>query len=171
MMEILPTTRLFKIFEEYPELEEKVMQMAPVFRNLQNPVLRKTVGKLATAEKVAKIGKLDVAAFVNALRQEVGQLTLEDIPEAEPLEIPTGAPDWITGEPQQIINGTEMLEGGVHPLASVNKLMQELAAGKFILLQTNFAPIPLVEAMEKQSYKVFQAEPQPSEHLTYIGKV
>ncbi|MBL7033541.1 MAG: DUF1858 domain-containing protein [Candidatus Delongbacteria bacterium] len=167
-MEIQQTTKLFALFAEYPELEEKVMQMAPVFRNLKNPVLRRTVGKLATVEKVALIGKLDPGTFLNTLRREAGLPPVEELPEMEVIT-PSDAPTWAAGEPIQVVNGTAMLETGVHPLGLINQLLQEAVPGEFILLQTNFAPLPLIEAMEKQEYQVFHAE-DAGEHLTYVRK-
>jgi hypothetical protein len=167
-MDINLTTRLLAIFEEYPALEEKVMQMAPIFRNLTNPVLRKTVGKLASVEKVAKIGKLDPTSFLNALRQEAGLPTIDEYME-ETVEIPGDAPDWISGQPLHLIDGTAMLAEGTHPIGLITAQMQEAASGKFILLQTNFPPLPLIEAMEKQDYLVFHKESE-GEHQTFIGK-
>ncbi len=169
-MDIQPGTKLFEVFAEHPEMEKQVMEMAPVYRNLQNPVLRRTVGRLATLEKVAMIGKLEVTTFVNALRKSAGQppLTGDEQPEAPAL--PTSAPDWLKGTPERVIDGTAMLNGGEHPLGLVTQLMQDLPAGKHLLLQTNFPPLPLVEAMEKQGYRVFGIESAPGEHMTYIGK-
>lgn len=168
-MEILPKTKLFEIFKNFPELEEKVMEIAPPFRNLTNPVLRRTVGKLATVEKAANIGKLDVIKFVNTLRRAVGQPALEIDDETKPVEIPSGVPDWVQGDPIHTVNGTEMLERGEHPLNFVNQTMSEIDKGQFILLQTNFHPIPMIDAMEQQDYKVFHTE-SGIDHLTFIGK-
>ena len=72
-MDIQTHTKLFDLLDLHPELEDKIMQIAPPFKNLKNPVLRKTVAKLATLEKVAKIGNLDVIELVNQLRHETGQ--------------------------------------------------------------------------------------------------
>ena len=168
-MEILPKTKLFDIFQEFPELEEKVMDIAPPFRNLKNPVLRRTVGKLATIEKAAKIGKLDVMKFVNMCRRAVGQPALEIDDEPKSVELPDGVPDWVHGDPVHTINGTEMLEQGEHPLQLVNQTMSEIKEGQCILLQTNFHPIPMIDAMEQQGYKVYYTESE-NQHLTFIGK-
>ncbi len=72
-MEITAKTKLMDLLNEYPQLEEKIIQAAPAFKNLKNPILRRTVGQLATVEKVAQIGNLDVFTFVNLLRRETGQ--------------------------------------------------------------------------------------------------
>lgn len=173
-MEIKANTKIFDLLKEYPALEEKIIGIAPPFKNLKNPVLRRTVGKLATIEKAAQIGEVDVTEFVNTLRREVGQPELKQAvaETAAVIKLSGGEPEWIQGQPQQIINGTAMLSKGVHPLAKVNELMQSLTIGQYILLQTNFKPLPLIEAMEKQSYRVFHQTDaiNPDQHVTFIGK-
>ena len=69
-MDITPKTKLLDLLNEFPEIENKIMSLAPPFKNLKNPILRKTVGKLATLEKVATIGGLDVGDFMNEIRND-----------------------------------------------------------------------------------------------------
>ena len=170
-MNITSTTKLFDLLAEYPELEEKIIGIAPPFKNLKNPILRKTVGKLATLEKVALIGNLEVNEFLNTLRREVGQEALGGQTKVE-VKWQQGEPDWIKGQPTEIVNGTEMLGRGMHPLGYINELMQKLDKDQFVLLQTNFKPLPLIEAMEKQNYTVFSKsdEQHPDQHFTFIRK-
>ena len=68
-MEITSQSKLFDVLEAYPSLESQIVNIAPPFKNLKNPVLRRTVGKLATLEKVAQIGGMDVNRLVNTLAQ------------------------------------------------------------------------------------------------------
>jgi hypothetical protein len=170
-MNINASTRLFDLLAEYPKLEEKIVGIAPPFAKLKTPVLRRTVGKLATLEKVAMMGDLDVNQFLNTLRREVGQPELGSETKIE-IEPRDGDPEWIKGQPVEIVDGSEMLNRGVHPLNHINEVMQSLGSGQFILLKTNFRPLPLFEAMEKQNYAVHSvADAQdPGQHYTYIGK-
>ena len=46
--EITPQTMVGDMLENYPELEDKLIEIAPVFKKLKNPILRKTVAKVAT---------------------------------------------------------------------------------------------------------------------------
>ena len=85
-MEINARSKLLDILVAYPELEEQIIKIAPPFQNLKNPVLRRTVGKLATLEKVAQIGGLDVNQLVNTLRRAVGQGELQAEPSAPPYD-------------------------------------------------------------------------------------
>jgi len=172
-MEINGKTRLLDLINTFPALEDKVIQAAPAFKNLKNPVLRRTVGKLATIEKVARIGGLDTLSFVNLLRREVGQT--EIVPQdEEPLpDLPGqsgGEPDWITGEPQFVVDGTKMLAAGEVPLNKINDLYGQLVPGGYIMLTTNFEPVPMIDAAKKQNRRWYhKLDPNnPAQHLTYF---
>ncbi len=170
-MNIEAKTKLFDVLDEYPDLEDKIMTIAPPFKNLKNPLLRKTVGKLTTIEKIAGIGNLEVTDLVNQLRREAGQPELTGEIETD-LQWQEGEPLWIKGEAKQIIDGTEMLSRGEHPLQMMNKLMTELEPNQFLLLKTNFKPIPLIDEMQKQNYTVYSRvlDEESDQHLTFIKK-
>src|SRR5512134_3753823 len=97
-MQITSQSKLFDVLEAYPFLEAQIVNIAPPFQNLKNPVLRRTVGKIATLEKVAQIGGMDVGKLVNTLRRAVGQeeLAAESVAKVR-IEIPRVAddPEWI----------------------------------------------------------------------------
>lgn len=173
-MEITGKTKLIEVLEKYPQLEDKIIQAAPAFKNLTNPILRKTVGRLASIEKVAQIGELDVFTFVNLLRRSVGQP--EAVPTIEPnLPVPpilqdAGNPDWLIGEPEFIVNGTALLAKGEVPLHFINEYLGQLSPGRYILLTTDFEPQPMIDAVKKQNRKYFhKVDPSnPTKHLTYF---
>jgi hypothetical protein len=170
-MDIQHDTKLYDLLTAYPALEQKIMQIAPPFRNLKNPVLRNTVAKLATLEKVARVGNLDVTEFLNTLRKETGQPELtsgtNNVGEWQ-----ADDPDWIKQEPAAVVDGTGMLNRGEHPLGRINALIREIKPGHIILLRTNFKPIPMIEEMARQKHQVFSktmAE-KPDQHLTFIRR-
>ncbi|HJZ98426.1 MAG TPA: DUF1858 domain-containing protein, partial [Candidatus Solibacter sp.] len=66
---IEPGTRIGSLLDAYPELEEVLIGMAATFEKLRNPVLRKTVGKVATLEQAAKIGGVGLRELVSRLRE------------------------------------------------------------------------------------------------------
>ncbi len=162
-------TKLFDILEAYPELEEYIMSLAPPFKNLKKPILRKTIGKLATIDKVAKIGGLKTIELINDLRNKVGQPLIEDRQELIDSN-DTTLPDWLKGDPVTIINGIELLEQGIHPLNTVNIELSKINSKQFILLITNFLPVPLIDAMEKAGHKVFTVEEENNIYKNYILK-
>jgi len=178
-MEITPHSKLFDVLEAYPALEAQIVNIAPPFRNLKNPVLRRTVGRLATLEKVAQVGGMDVDRLVNTLRRAVGQAELASEPAAGlSVAVPQDAgilrdadiPAWAAGRPQFTIDGTALLRRSEVPLGRVNELLGQLAPGGTILLVTDFAPTPILDAMQIQHRETFQTvnPVDPAQHLTFI---
>lgn len=172
-MEITAQSKLFDVLEAYPDLEAQIVKIAPPFQNLKNPILRRTVGKLASIEKVAQIGGMDVDHLVNTLRRAAGQTELSAA--AAPqlvVEVPPSAddPEWIHGQPQFTLDGTALLQRGEVPLGRVNELLAQLAPGGYLLLVTNFEPSPILEALQKQNRQVFhKLHPgEAGQHLTFI---
>jgi hypothetical protein len=43
---ISPKTKIYELLEAYPQLEETLIALAPPFKKLKNPVLRKTIAKI-----------------------------------------------------------------------------------------------------------------------------
>jgi hypothetical protein len=172
-MEITGQSRLFDILEAYPSLEAQIVNIAPPFRNLTNPILRRTVGKLATLEKVAQIGGMDAGKLVNTLRRAVGQAELSEetpVPLSVRFTPAANDPEWINAKPDHIVNGTELLRHGEVPLGRINELLGLLAPGGLILLVTDFEPSPILDALRKQNRQVFHKmhPDQPDQHLTFI---
>jgi len=172
-MEINAKTKLHDLLNEYPQLEEKIIQAAPAFKNLKNPVLRRTVGRVATVEKVVQIGGFDLTTFVNLLRREVGQpeLTPDVSVDVDFLQSETTAePDWINGEVQFTVDGKDLLARGEVPVNQINTLLPQLTGNNVILLITDFEPAPMIDALLKQKRQVYhKIDPQNEDaHLTYI---
>ncbi|BAJ62507.1 DUF1858 domain-containing protein [Anaerolinea thermophila] len=175
-MNITPQTRIGELLREYPALEEDLIRIAPAFKNLRNPVLRRTIGQLATLEKVAQIGNVTVLELVNTLRRAVGQpemATLHDVPRNLKVSRLEEDPDWIQGEPQLVINGTELLQRGEVPLVQVNAVLPSLENGRYLLLISDFEPAPLLDALQKQGCRVHhRVNPEDTrQHWTFISRL
>ena len=172
-MEITAKTKLIDVLNEYPQLEEQIIQAAPAFKNLKNPILRRTVGRMATVEKVVQIGGLDLTTFINLLRRQVGQLELVPpdlvIPAMDdrPMMV---EPEWTKGEPQFVVDGKAMLASGGVPVNRVNELLLQLEAGQFLLLITDFEPTPMIDAVKLQKREAYhKVDPMDTtRHLTYF---
>ncbi len=170
-LEITRRSKLLDVLKAYPFLEEQVIEIAPPFKNLRNPILRRTVGQLATIEQVAQIGNLDVVELVNRLRRAAGLSEVAEAARAVPIpEASAGDPDWIAGPPAFTVDGSQLLTDGEVPLEHVNELLTRLPAGGYILLVTDFEPSPIMEAMQRQARPVYhkQDPERPGQHFTYI---
>ena len=100
-LDITPESKVGELLDSYPQLEEVLVELSPAFEKLRNPVLRKTVAKVASLRQISKIGNIPVAELISRLRQEVGQepttLTADDTDSA------SAKPDWVS---QADIGGT-----------------------------------------------------------------
>ena len=74
-MGITANTKIDDLLKEYPFLEDFLVTLSPKFKSLKNPMLRKTIGKVATLGKVANIGGLELDDFLVALTKEIDRQT------------------------------------------------------------------------------------------------
>jgi len=74
-MEINANTKIDGLLKEYPFLQDFLVRLSPKFKGLRNPIMRKTIGKVATLSKVAGVGGLDLDDFLTALTEEINRHT------------------------------------------------------------------------------------------------
>ena len=79
LLHIQPSTKVAALLDAYPELEDVLIKMAPPFKKLKNPVLRKSVAKVATLQQAAIVGRIDVTSMIDHLRRAVGQAPIEQM--------------------------------------------------------------------------------------------
>ncbi len=72
MMDITPDTKVGPLLENRPELESVLMEISPKYTALKNPVLRRTVAKVATLRQVARVGDVPLADLIRKLREAAG---------------------------------------------------------------------------------------------------
>jgi len=140
---ITPKTKVLELIETYPELEDILIEIAPAFKRLKNPVLRKTVAKIATLQQAASIGNVKTEDLINRLRKEVGQ---DNIAGDGGTQYNYQKPDWFTEEKViKRFNASEMLAAGEHPVNQVMADLKQLEDGKIYLLIAPFLTAPLVD--------------------------
>lgn len=66
-IEINPSTTIHELLDAYPELEEKLISIAPPFKKLNNPLLRKSIAKVATIKQISSVGNIQLNELVNTL--------------------------------------------------------------------------------------------------------
>ena len=170
-MPITPSTKVGDLLEEFPELEDVLIGMAPPFRKLKNPVLRSSVAKVASLRQAAAVARLPVDEMVNRLRSTVGQveITLEDA--GSDTDYFTEQPDWVnlervvaTVDERERANDDEM------PLTRVMHKATRLEEGDLLELITTFLPAPGIDLMKAKGLQVWAVEAAPGVIRTYIGR-
>lgn len=152
---ITPETKVGELLEAYPELEETLVGLAPAFSKLKNPILRKTVARVATLAQAARVGGVEVRTLVGTLRQAAGlpgePTAAEAAAAGEVLEAP---PAWHDeSKVAATIDADEILAKGDHPLGAVQGAAAALPKGGELLLLSSFLPAPLVDAMRKKGFE------------------
>lgn len=164
---ICPDTKVGALLDAYPALEQVLISMAPAFEKLRNPMLRKTVAKVATLSQAARVGGLPVNELVRTLRKAAGQTG--DATAAAP-ETDAPEPAWVAGgRVAHDVDGDRMLEAGVHPIGKIRACTAELKPGEVVRLTTSFRPEPLIDAMRRAGLEVYSSETAPGRHTTWFG--
>lgn len=140
---ISPKTKVLQLIETYPDLEDVLINYVPAFRKLKNPILRKTVAKIATLQQAASIGNVKVGDLINHLRKEVGQelMTSEVNNPYNTLQ-----PDWFNeSNIVQELDVRDMLAAGEHPVNQVMADLKKLPKNSIYKMIAPFLPAPLID--------------------------
>jgi hypothetical protein len=140
---ITPKTKVLELIETYPELEDVLIQVAPAFKKLKNPVLRKTVAKIATLQQAASIGNIKTEELINLLRKKVGQ---ELFSGEGGTHYNYRKPEWFSEEKVIArVNASEMLAAGEQPVNQVVADLKGLKEGVIYELKAPFLTAPLID--------------------------
>ncbi|WP_306589719.1 DUF1858 domain-containing protein [Geothrix sp. 21YS21S-4] len=168
-MAITPATRIGDFLEAHPDLQEALIARVPEFAKLRNPILRRTVAKLATVDQAARIAGLPTAELVRFLRELAGEA---DIPGPEaPVLIPEARPDWAWPESlRATVDAEAALAAGEHPLAQTRAALRVLASGEAMQLLSAFRPEPLLAELSQEGVPCWCEEEAPGRFRTWILK-
>lgn len=170
MVEITLKTKVGELLDYYPQLEEVLLQLSPAFASLKNPILRRTIAKVATLQQASTIGNLNVKDFVNQLRFEVGQEPLfGDCSESEYLA--KEPPAWFD-ESKVVIrfDAREIIANGGSPMNQILAETKTLKPGEIYELITPFVPAPIIEILVKQGFEASSVK-NHEQFYSYFRKV
>jgi uncharacterized protein len=78
-MEISEKTKIDDLLNQYPFLMDFFISKSSHFKNLKNPIMRKTIGKVATLGRAAAMGKLDLDDLVRGVAREIREKAGEEV--------------------------------------------------------------------------------------------
>ena len=111
-MRIGPRTRLDDLLKKFPFLLDFLAGLSPRFAKLRNPVMRRTVGRVATLHQVAGFGGLPLPELLLKIQAEIKRAAGEDVG----IEAGGASPEPVdTGEARQEVLKDiirELHEGG-----------------------------------------------------------
>lgn len=166
---ITPKSKVLQVIEDYPQLEDVLISYVPAFKNLKNPVLRKTVARMATLQQAASIANIKVEDLVNHLRKAVGQ---DVFLKGEDRGYQSQQPDWFdTSKVLQELDAREMLSRGEHPVNQVLADLKVLQPGSIYKLVAPFLPAPLIDKATSLGAEHWVVKEADDRYLIYFKRV
>lgn len=166
--QITPETKISALLENFPQLEGVLMEMAPEFKKLKNPILGKTIARVTSLRQAAALVKIPLAGMINTLRREAGIGEMFEGEEAS-FDFPKEAPDWFSASRiVRTLDARAMLERGEQPIHRVFSECKNLKTGEIYELITPFLPVPLIEKAKGQDYLVWAREENGGAVKTYL---
>lgn len=166
---ISPKTKVGELLDAYPYLEAVLIDMSPAFEKLRNPILRKTVARVATLQQIAVVGGLKVDAIINRLRKETGQSD-EESGHADNDYLSVDPPEWFTsGKITQKYNASPLINSGGSPMKEILHYTSLLKEDEIFELRTPFIPAPIIDMLKEKGFKVHSVQNEDVV-ISYISK-
>lgn len=165
---IEPSMKVATLLQDYPELEETLIEIAPPFRKLRNPVLRRSVAKITSLRQAAAVAQIDVSELVQQLRAAAGQPELPVTIGSDRAAEPGPAPSWFTDS--RIVAQVDAVENPEQ--MSVLQVLEEarrLKPGEMVELYTDFLPAPLIDLIRGKGFRVWWRSESRDEFRTYVA--
>jgi len=168
-IEITPSTKVNDLLDTYPELEEILIGIAPPFKKLKNPLLRKSVARVATIKHISSVGNVPLNELINKLRMAVGQSVTDDSYEDEDYFL--DKPDWFSEDKISLSFNEEKL-GDKDKMTLVTMLQEakNVKEGEIIELTTRFLPAPGIDRMKSKGYSVWTVKQEDDLIKSYFFK-
>jgi uncharacterized protein (DUF2249 family) len=175
MKEITLETKIADLLNDYDDMKNILIGINPKFKKLNNPVLKRTLGRVASIRQAAVVGGMNPMDLVDQLRKAVGQEPICEDCEIKTdncvlPKLPTESPEWIRIEPKYSVNANELLDAEKNPLGEVRKLLHKMHHGEVMTLAADFMPEPLIEEFHKDGHETFTIQEGENSFKTYIKK-
>jgi uncharacterized protein DUF1858 len=153
-IEITPSVTVHALLEAYPELEEVLIGIAPPFKKLKNPFLRKSVAKVATIKHISSVGGVPLDELIGKLRKAVGQP--ESMDSYRDQDYFGEQPDWFSPDKITLsIDEDKVEDKDRMTLVAILKEAKNVKKGEIIELVTSFLPAPGIDILKSKGYSVW----------------
>ncbi len=156
-LDITPSVTVHALLEAYPELEEVLIGMAPPFKKLRNPILRKSVAKVATIKHISSVGNIPLNELVSKLREAVGQqVSGESYSDQDYFG---ERPDWFSADKIALsVDEDKVEDKDTMTLVTILREAKNVNKGEIIELVTSFLPAPGIDIMKSKGYLAWSSK-------------
>jgi uncharacterized protein (DUF2249 family) len=163
--EITLETKIADLLNNYEGMKDILIDINPKFEKLNNPILRRTIAKVAGVKQAAIVGGMEPMELLNKLRIAVGQEPIEE--EVETKKESEEKPSWVK-ESKLTFDANKLLDEEKNPLAEVNIALKKLSSDEIVAITSDFKPEPLIDEFKKKGYEVYCEEESSDNFVTYI---
>lgn len=153
-LDINPSVTVHALLEAYPELEDVLIGMAPPFKKLKNPILRRSVARVATIKHISSVGGVPLNELIGKLRKAVGQSESTDSYSDQ--DYFGEQPEWFSPDKVSLTVEEDKLEDKDRmTLVTILKGAKNVKRGEIIELITTFLPAPGIDILKSKGYSVW----------------
>ena len=166
---ITPSVTVHALLEAYPALEEVLIGIAPPFKKLRNPVLRRSVARIATLKHIASVGGVPLGELIARLREAVGE---SDSAESyEDQDYFGDQPDWFSPDKVTLsIDEDKVEDKDRMTLVVILEKARDVKEGGIIELVTSFLPAPGIDILKSKGYAVWSRKERDDLIKSYFLK-
>ncbi len=157
-MEINLQTKVAALLEAYPVLEETLLELSPAFAKLRNPMLRRTIAKIATLQQAAQIAGISPAEMIQTLRKAAGLID-SDIPDVIDKDADMEVqPAWFSKEKITIrFDASPFIDSGQSPMQEIIRLSGSLKENEIMELNAPFKPVPIIDLLKSKGFRAWSS--------------
>jgi hypothetical protein len=168
-IDITPETTVHRLLEAYPELEETLIDIAPPFKKLRNPLLRRSVAKVASLRHISSVGGVPLNELIGTLRKAVGQPVTNEFYQEE--DYFGDQPDWYSADKiSASIDETALKNQDQMTLVIIMREAKKAKKGEIIELVTSFLPAPGIDVLKPKGYSVWALKEEDGWIRSYFLK-
>jgi len=165
-MRINRNTKISKILKEKPEAIKVIANLNKDFKKLENPILRRSLATRVSVKDAAKIGKVPVETFLNALEDIGFEVDFTSAIQSEK-KINKLPPDFSNRE-IITLDVRPIIAEGKDPFPYIDKTAIQIKPEQILLIINNFEPIPLINHLIKNNFVHWVKEDNNGNYLTYF---
>lgn len=139
-MKLSKKTKIGSLLNEYPFILDYLVEKSPSFSKLKNPIMRKTIGSIATLEQAAGMGGVDLGELLLEIAQQIYHHTSDTVTIINPKE----GTDSAAASKEERINLLRDIVMKLHKGASVDEVRKD-----FLSLLHNVSPAEIGEMEQK----------------------
>jgi uncharacterized protein (DUF2249 family) len=146
-MTITADTKIAAALAADPGLVDRLVALNPVFSKLKNPILRRTMARLASFADAARVAGVPLPQLLAVAN---GESVAPQPGAARPAPAPPGdgaaSPDWVRALDRAAaatLDVRPVLAAGEDPFARIMGVVAKLAPGGVLMLDAPFDPAPL----------------------------